>query len=115
MIGGGDADGWIRMPMLILDDCRIFRLKPPQNIHANNISKKPMAPIKKPRACSCMNPSRCFNPAASNSKALICQVCMVAPLCGDELCCWLNAIAFGRQFPLPLVFADRWQFNLGFA
>jgi hypothetical protein len=38
MIGGGDAVGWISMPMLMRGCCRIFRRKPPLNIHAITIA-----------------------------------------------------------------------------
>jgi hypothetical protein len=39
MIGKGwGADGWIMIPTVILGGCRIFRRKPPPNIHAIKIT-----------------------------------------------------------------------------
>src|ERR1700723_2494996 len=74
-----------------------------------------MAPMKKQRACSWMNTSRCFNPDASSSSALICQGCMMSSLCRDALRHWFGFMACYDGLLLPFVFAQRRHFHLGLA
>src|SRR5450631_4148371 len=74
-----------------------------------------MAPMRKQSGCSRMKSSRSFNPDASSSSELLCQICMMSSLCRDGLRHWLGFLNFGDGFLLPLVFAQRRHFHLGLA
>src|SRR5450432_351251 len=74
-----------------------------------------MAPMRKQSGCSRMKSSRSFNPDASSSSELICQICMMSSLCRDALRHGFDFLNFSDGLLLFLIFAQGRHFHLGLA